>query len=560
MAEEEATEMDVDGTTTHGNVALSQGLKEIFQAGESFAKCEINVSTLFTTNTHGQKILNAGEDGFLELSCLDKLRGSGDNFLMPARVFVRSEMQAMFCNLLTKATPQENKRVLTGSAGIGKSVLLFLVALRFQLLPENSTKKISFIRKVKESHNIALYIMEPGEQPSTIRLVFSDTMDKADYQSNFELWKTVRGYTKVLKTSDYRAFVDGPLHTEIMDLLNTSYRFFCTSGGFPTVSQAEITTTIVSILTGWKEETICSVLTRIGRTPAQAREIYSYSGGRIRLALMGTHVDGKLQIRKWFDDLLSGFGQEKVQLAITKTDSHASMNSSDRLRTRFVDYDGSGTSLLIVDSQYAMSRLRARLDVGDFVSSYNLATVCGLQSARGWFFEEIMHLWFKRKDTPLIEDWIRSVGDAAEGIKVLDREKRYWIPATSNFANIDAAFAYQNVLVCIQYTVRQQHGFDKVTFWQDFAGRVHKVVPFSSVAVWFVSPNGTGFQNTHEGYNQTYAAATGTALRSRGSLPLVPVSFDTAEVTCVSTEMVDMTAPKMAFLNEESYRNEQALA
>ena len=201
--------MDVDDTTS-GNVTLSQGLEEIFQAGESFAKCEINVSTLFTTNTHGQQNLDAGEDGFLELSCLDKLRrGSGGNFLMPARVFVRSEMQAMFCDLLTKATPQENRRISTGSAGIGKSVLLFLVALRFQLLPEHSTKKISFIRKVKESENIALYIMEPGEQPSTIRLVFSDTMNKADYQSNFELWKTVRGYTKVLKTSDYQAFVGG---------------------------------------------------------------------------------------------------------------------------------------------------------------------------------------------------------------------------------------------------------------------------------------------------------------------------------------------------------------
>lgn len=171
---------------------------------------------------------------------------------MPARIFVRSEMQAMFCNLLTKSTPQENKRVLTGSAGIGKSTLFFLVALRFQLLPENKTKKISFIRKVKESDNIALYIMEPGEQPFTIRMVFSDTISTADYQSNFKLWKTVRRYTKVLKTSDYLAFVDGPLHTETMDLLNRAYRFFCTSGGYtyPTVSQAEIMTTIVSKLSG----------------------------------------------------------------------------------------------------------------------------------------------------------------------------------------------------------------------------------------------------------------------------------------------------------------------
>ena len=254
--------------------------------------------------------------------------------------------------------------------------------------------------------------------------------------------------------------------------------------------------------------------------------------------------------------MLFGFGQEKVVLAMTKTDSHASMLSSDRLRTRFCNYDGKGTSLLIIDSQYAMSRLRARLDFNDFVSSYNLANVCGLQSARDWFFEEIMHLWFKRKDTPLIEDWVRSEGDAAEGIKEFTREKMYWIPATSNFANIDAAFAYQNVLVCIQYTARQQHGFDKDTFWQDFADKVHTVVPFFSVAVWFVSPAGTGFQNSHASYSQPYAAATGKALRSQGSLPLIPVSFQTAEVTCASTDMINMTAPKMAFLNEDIYANE----
>lgn len=46
MAEEEATEMHVDDT----NLTLSRGLDEIFQAGDAFAKCEINVSPLFTTN------------------------------------------------------------------------------------------------------------------------------------------------------------------------------------------------------------------------------------------------------------------------------------------------------------------------------------------------------------------------------------------------------------------------------------------------------------------------------------------------------------------------------
>lgn len=187
------------------------------------------------------------------------------------------------------------------------------------------------------------------------------------------------------------------------------FRFLCTSGGYPTVSQGEIRATIVKIMAGWKEETIHLVLTKMGQAVEKAQEIYAVSGGRIRLAIWAIEAGGIDQVKKWFDDLITGVGQEKIVLAVTKTDSHAAIAHSDKLRTRFINYDGNGTSLLIVDSLYAISKLKGRLDLDDFVSSFNLAGACGLQSARGWFLEEIMHLWFKKKDSALIEDWVRSV-------------------------------------------------------------------------------------------------------------------------------------------------------
>ena len=131
MTEEAA--MDVD------DIQLSPGLEEIFEAGQ-FSKCEIDLATLFDAEGN-LKASNDQRDDFLELSCLNEIR-SPDDFL-PSKVFVRSEMQTMFSELLTKADRREKKKILTGSPGIGKSVLFFLLALRYQLLPENGQKESS---------------------------------------------------------------------------------------------------------------------------------------------------------------------------------------------------------------------------------------------------------------------------------------------------------------------------------------------------------------------------------------------------------------------------------
>ena len=234
-------------------------------------------------------------------------------------------------------TPLENKKILTGSPGIGKSVLFFLAALRYQLLPENSKFKVSYIRKVDEEDDVSLFLMEPGGKPNIVKVLFSLSIAKKDYKSLFDLWKELRGYTKKLRTSSYKEFVDGPKHHEKLDLLNDGFRFLRTSGGYPTQSQSAIMARDVKILSGWSEEQILEVLRKLGVTDqGQASAIYALSGGRIRLALWGTETNGASKIKGWFDKLITDCAQEKVVPALTKSDSSASAQSLDRLWSRLL--------------------------------------------------------------------------------------------------------------------------------------------------------------------------------------------------------------------------------
>ena len=159
-----------------------------------------------------------------------------------------------------------------------------------------------------------------------------------------------------------------------------------------------------------------------------------------------------------------------------------------------------------------------------------------------------MHLWFRKNGRPTIQHWERSQGTGAAGVLALDGQNKYWIPATSNFANIDAAFLSDRVLVCLQYTVSATHTFHPDTFWEKFAGQVYNKTEtsFDSVAIWFVSPNGTNFQNTPNNYRHVISGGS----RSKGQVD-VQISFHTAEVLCASASQLGDSVPQLEFLGIE---------
>ena len=228
------------------DVELSVGLQEILEAGQ-FSKCEIDLTTLFDANGN----LNAEVGEFFQLSCLGALRKTSTHFV-PDRIYVRSEMKDLFPGLLIKRDQDERRKILTGSPGIGKSVLFFLAALRCQLLPQNANKKVAYIRKVDEEP-VSYYLMEPGSSGNSVKMIYSQNIEPSDHENLFVMFKEFRGYTNKIKNEDYVAFVDGPNHNQKMDLLNNGFDFLCTSGGWPTPSQSAIFVEDAIILGAWKE-------------------------------------------------------------------------------------------------------------------------------------------------------------------------------------------------------------------------------------------------------------------------------------------------------------------
>lgn len=198
----------------------------------------------------------------------------------------------------------------------------------------------------------------------------------------------------------------------------------------------------------------------------------------------------------------------------------------------FINYNGTGTSFLIVDSLYANVfnwRVHAGYSLHEVGSLRKLCT-CGSRSSRKIRRSlktgcEVLVLLPKASHTSIAQNYIG------------------YLPYQTSRILMPPLFAV--VLVCIQYTVRKTHDFNRDTFWQDSASKVRMAVPFHSITVWVVSPNCTDIQNTHIDYNQ--------APGCHGPLPVIPISFQKVDVTCTSLEMVHTMAPQLPFLDETLY-------
>lgn len=131
---------------------------------ESFGwkKVTIDCEDAFPEEDGVSFLPNAGKSipmGFLDqirISQEEKYEG-GDRFLPPrgTRLYVREEMVHTFTQLIDKR--RKFCQVLIGSPGVGKSILLFLVALYRASVEQ---QKVLYIRKTKDSHEFvsAFYI------------------------------------------------------------------------------------------------------------------------------------------------------------------------------------------------------------------------------------------------------------------------------------------------------------------------------------------------------------------------------------------------------------------
>lgn len=172
------------------------------------------------------------------------------------------------------------------------------------------------------------------------------------------------------------------------------------------------------------------------------------------------------------------------------------------------------------------------------------------------YFEELLHQWFKDSLPCGIQAAFVASGSWAESVKQLAARGKniYWIPELPNFPNIDAAVVIGKVLYVIQYTKRSDHGFNEVTFWQNFVSVVREKIEFDAAHVYIALIDNVSSDLKVE-FARQWEASSGT--RSTSTLVDIGctssyVNVDTASVDTVRQTAEDGFAFSLPMQNDSS--------
>lgn len=522
---------------------FSDALEKIWRARKdgwaSLQKCVLPVAGV--VDEQGRHL--GAVDEMFDLSFLDALRSERD--FLPQQLFVRKEVRDMFSKLASAHEGRVLSRVLTGSPGIGKSVVFFLAAVQRAATID---KRLIYLRKRDEEEDISVFIMDNSPNGDSVDVVFGRELPKRRIPNLTELVNTIIDSSELADDAFY-IMLDGPKHNDPRpDRLYNTYSSLCTSGGYPALKQEQIGVKEILVLSGWTEAKMKEAMGEMNIQEPNKK--YDLSGGRIRLALLSD-----TEIKQWFDEVVESIGPRAIKLAVTSNVATGCTDSSDRLRTRFFHIEGEKrVSNMIVDSRYAFNLLKERLDGEDILEAYNLAKVLGLKAAQGWFYEEILHRHFrelKREPYSSIKDWKHEEGTGVDGVAsfvaecVQGKTGIYWAPGIPNFANIVAAILQEShTLICFQCTVQASHAFDKQSFWGDFVNHlVVNQVQIKGVRVVFVTPSDVTFDlKSHQAYFQDFSSREETHTR-KSPLSRIPVSFSNVSVDAASS--LEVVAEKL---------------
>jgi hypothetical protein len=237
---------------------------------------------------------------YLKGTLLDPLFDKMREKFLPESIYVRKEMCDVFAELTREK--RDEKQILIGSPGVGKSILLFLVAL-YRALTED--KPCCFIRKTRYSHELTsvfVFVKNTSAEAGTLTVYYNRSVSKSKTpesilgemsgQFPIALWSIIVG--------DVLLFLDG-LHEGDTDLL-LPHHYLSTSGGHDT-PQGEASVSSLVVLGGWQKEALikgfrCAVprpdirLAGTNETEGEDKEsqlmddIFYHTGGRIREALL----------------------------------------------------------------------------------------------------------------------------------------------------------------------------------------------------------------------------------------------------------------------------------
>jgi len=463
---------------------------------------------------------------------------------IPNVIYVRKEMCQVFGEL-TKEN-RKSRQILIGSPGVGKSILLLLVALHRVLTEGVPT---IFVRKTRDAEEFLSVFFMRKIDDTHIQVLFDRNVDKTAtvrqtvgfVLSKYENVGAPRAMIPI-RDGVIRLYIDG-LHEGDPDLIHP-FHYLCISGGYDSPQGESARHASLVVLEGWSKASLGKALTEMAvtfldnkeeaPTPTANREgnpppsstgdeekgdgeadgdvhmendgkdcrqqilddIFYHTGGRIREVFQYAKNPTTWKFEK--QSMIGRINKRDAMLCIVETKGSGDAESPDRIRTMFRrgNPDFFGDCLQIVDSQFFAHLLQDRCGFEEYYNAYMHAKDTKLSSAARCHFEELVHRLFAKCPQP-IEGSVQGVGTGAEGVAQLTKYRIYWIPSISNFANINAALLLETekgvTLWCFQYTISEDHKFDPRSFRSKFLRPVCKTFELKledvTVNIVFVVPD-----------------------------------------------------------------------
>lgn len=512
-----------DGATLNGAVKIHPFLSIPPQGFHLRTRCPTRHMTEFTDQVqlpiradflggqNGRFLPDNGTVMELEYLRLAFQPAGNDSFverLIPERIVIREEMETSFKELLSNGN--DTTTVFSGSPGVGKSILMFLVVLYRAAVRHEPA--IYMRRTDNNKELMSEFAMKYNVSTSKLDVRFtreaSRSIDMAVEHDN--LRKAFQPAVRWTNPTIVDA-VDGPKSHEFTRFSLLSYG--CTSGAGINIKHHMAESTFNVVMGAWTEESlqiaiVASLSLDLGEEDEKSNKyfdtekfdaVYFVNGGRIR----GFQASYEGNISTEFaDQVVSRVSKQQSALSLSHSDCRSTDEHVDSLRSMFRRPTGSTDSVsLHVDSGYLLRKLKEKVSGEELYSSYKKAESDGNKGAQANYFEELMHWCFCSNDiSTAITSHVHAEGSGVSGVSELTAKNQYWIPSVPNFVNIDSAVIGSDGKVwCYQFTVSRTHTYKKRRTRSHFLNNITVLQSTDEVVLTFVVPQGTSFTEPDTG-------------------------------------------------------------
>ena len=376
-------------------MASSVSSKSVDRKGKHYEwkSCSIDVSSLFP------------EENFppvgtvLNLYAVLKDLSAEKEFFLSRQLYVRNEMEQLFREMQMREAARSH--IVTGSPGIGKSLVFFLVAI-FRAAKEQ--KRMFYFRcTANAQEDASSFFLEKGTEENSVHVHFTRTIEKVN-ETNISppgLFKkalfdlSLEGQS----TRDLVIMIDGVEPS----LYNSFGRIFslCTSGGGIRITSEmwagetnfhadyDPTPSVTNIVMGaWSFDDLKMAVKRCRDDAGMPfddelfENIYFVTGGRIRDALI--MYNSKQVITEYANRNVQRVSKGVAKLALMRVDQRSSSEHVDALRSIFRRQDHTSRRDfdavdILVDSHFLVRKLHDKVDGDEILRSYHSALDRGMR-------------------------------------------------------------------------------------------------------------------------------------------------------------------------------------